>query len=630
MTSSRSAKSPRTPRGSSAARAEPVDDVTAYALAVQAGEIIAGPHVRAAADRHLDDLEKGTDRSLYFDAGAAQDFFDFCAECCTVTVNGRSVPFILSPAQRFKYGSIFGWKVAEGNALDFEPGTRRFRTAFIEEGKGNGKSPGAAAVGLYFMLADGEANAEVYAAGSKKDQAMVLFRDAVSMVTNSPELSSRVVKSGVRPVWQLSFVPSNSFFKPIANDEGQSGPRPSCGLIDEIHEHKDRYTVDMIEAGFKSRAQPLLFIITNSGTDRQTVAYEYHEHACHVAAREVEDDSFFAYVCALDDGDDPFTDESCWAKANPEIDVILKRSYVRKRVADALHQPSKQNDVMRLNFCIWTEADRAWMTKAAWERTERRPPHRKRDLVIEDFVGAEAYGGLDLSFSQDLTARAIDFPETIAGALHHHLFLTFWTPEETLLERERRDRVPYSLWVKQGLLTPTQGKIVQMGEVGRQLHEDQERFDLRFVAFDRYRHKDLKDRMADGGFDPPMIEHPQGFRRAARLDEATAIRFGLFDEKGSPAENPLWMPSSIEEFEHSIIEERLWTPVNAVLRWNIAGVTPRDDPAGTGNKVFDKRKATGRIDGAVAAAMAIGAAAARFTDGGSALLDFLANPVMTR
>jgi phage terminase large subunit-like protein len=113
------------------------DDVTAYALDVVAGDIIAGPHVRAACRRHLNDLETGADRGLWFDVEAARDFFDFCAQLCTVLVQGETVPFILSPAQRFKYGSIFGWRRADG--------WRRFRTAFIEEGKGNGKSPGAAA-----------------------------------------------------------------------------------------------------------------------------------------------------------------------------------------------------------------------------------------------------------------------------------------------------------------------------------------------------------------------------------------------------------------------------------------------------------------------------------------------------
>lgn len=594
--------------------------MTAYAVAVLNGEIVAGPHVRAACERHLADLEHGEARGLYFDREAAEDFFGFCEEVCTVLADGETAPFILTPTQRFITGSIFGWKRANGR--------RRFRTCYIEQGKGNGKTPLAAAVGLYGLVADGEERSEIYSASTKKDQAMIMFRDAVSMVNNSPELATNIVKSGGNPVWQLTYHPSSSFFKPIANDDGQSGPRPHFGLVDELHEVKDAYTIKMLAAGFKARTQPLLFMITNSGFDRTTICWEYHEHAIKVAAQEVEDDSFFALVCSLDDGDDPFTDESCWIKTNPELGVVIKDEYLRSRVQTAMMLPSDQNEVLRLNFCVWTDADKAWITTHAWERCEARPKHRKRDLVLADFKGERAWGGLDLSFSQDLTARALVFRESVAGQVHLYGFLKFWTPQKTLLERERRDRVPYTQWVRDGWMEATPGPVIPMAAVGRQLQQDAKDFDLQFFAFDRYRHKDLNERMMEAGFDPPMIEHPQGFRRASRLTHDEAARFGYYDERGEPHENPLWMPGSIEELETAIVEGRFWTPKHPVLRWNVASVMPRDDPAGTGNKVFDKRKATGRIDGAVALAMATGAAMARFNSAEGALDDFLRNPVM--
>lgn len=595
------------------------------------GEIIAGPHVRDACARHLKDIRESNQTGLRWNPQAAQDFFDFCEQVCTVMVDGETAPFILSAAQKFIAGSIFGWKRQNGY--------RRFRVAYVEIGKGNGKSPLAGAIGLYGLVADGEERAEIYAAATKKDQAMILFRDAVSMVKNSPALNSRLAKSGGDDnVWNLAYLPTASFFRPIANDNGQSGPRPHFFLVDELHEHKDGGVVRMGKAGFKARVEPLLLLITNSGSDRQTVCWEYHKHAIEVAGGEKIDSEFFAYVCALDDGDDPFTDRSCWIKANPELGNVIKEDYLQSQVNDALALPSQQNTVLRLNFCIWTDADRAWMTREAWERCERLPtmawgaaPQKIRPaLVPEDFLGCVGYGALDLSYSLDLTARALAFSDTVAGIQHHYLFMHFWSPRATMLARARKDQVPYELWAEGGLLEATPGKVIPMAAVGRVLARDCDMFDLRFFAYDRYRHKDLSDKMKDVGFDPPMIEHPQGFRRANRLEHDVAARFALYDEFGKPAENPLYMPASIEEFEHAIIEERLHTPKHEVLRWNIAGVTPRDDPAGTGNKVFDKRKATGRIDGAVAAAMAIGAATARFVDHGSSFDDFLSNPVMTR
>lgn len=603
------------------------DDVTAYALDVVAGDIVAGPHVRAACQRHLNDLENGAERGLWFDIGAARDFFDFCATLCTVLVDGATQAFILSPAQRFKYGSLLGWKRDDG--------WRRFRTAYVEEGKGNGKSPGAAALGLYGLTADGEERAEIYAAATKKDQAMILFRDAVSMRANSDALRGALTPSGGNPVWQLTFLRTASFFKPIANDDGQSGPRPHFALVDEVHEVKDRYVIEMLKAGFKARKQPILFMITNSGSDRQSVAYEYHQHGIAVCHGEAEDDSFFAYICALDDGDDPFEDESCWIKANPEIGNVIQPSYLRSQVEAAKMLPSYQNTVLRLNFCVWTDADRAWITRQAWEAcevTEARPAPRARGPVSvlreEDFHGEKAFGGLDLSWSQDLTARANTFVDSIAGVDHLYSFVKFWTPGETLRQRAARDRVPYEQWVSEGWLETTPGKVVPMQAIGRQLHQDQTDFALQFVAYDRYRHKDLEDKLAEEGWNPPMLEHPQGFRRFSKIDPVLAAVHGWYDERGQVVENPLWMPGSIEAWEHAIIEERWHTPPNPVLRWNVAGVFPQPNPSGTGDIIFNKRKATGRIDGAVACAMSVGAAVARFGPEGSALDDFLANPVM--
>lgn len=599
------------------------DHVTAYALDVEAGHIVAGPHVRAACRRHLDDLKTGADRGLWFDVEAAQDFFDFCATLCTVLVAGETQPLILSPAQRFITGSVFGWKRADG--------WRRFRQAFVEMGKGNGKSPLAAAIGLYGLIADGEERAEIYAAATKKDQAMILFRDAVSMRAGSDALRGALTPSGGNPVWQLTYLRTASFFKPIANDDGQSGPRPHIGLIDEVHEIKDAYTIRMLKAGFKARKQPLLFMITNSGSDRTSVAWEYHQLGIEVCNGDKQDDAAFYYICALDDGDDPFADESCWIKANPELGNIIDHDYIRKEVGDAKLLPSAQNTALRLNFCVWTDADRAWITRDAWEAcevTDRKPCPRGSVLRIEDFRGAKAWGGLDLSWSQDLSARVLTFKDTEAGAETLYSFPTFWTPADTMRARMKTDQVPYDQWVDEGFIEGTPGKVIPMQAIARQLHRDQNDFDLQFVAYDRYRHKDLEGRMSEEGYDPPMLEHPQGFRRFSKLDERLAYQHGWFDERGNIIDNPLWMPGSIEAWEHAIIEGRWFTPPNPVLRWNVAGVFPQPNPSGTGDIIFNKRKATGRIDGAVACAMSVGAAVARFGPEGSALDDFLSNPVM--
>lgn len=195
------------------------------------------------------------------------------------------MPFYLAPWQTFVVGSLFGWMT--------EDGYRRFRLAYIETGKGSGKSPLVAGIGLYGLVSDGENRAEIYAAATKRDQAMILFRDAVSMVSMSPHMSSRVVQSGRdEKVWNLYYPNTKSFFKPISADEGQSGPRPHIGLLDELHEHKTATTVNMMRAGTKNRRKAMVVMITNSGSDKKTVCGQYHDLGVRICAGKEDDDSF--------------------------------------------------------------------------------------------------------------------------------------------------------------------------------------------------------------------------------------------------------------------------------------------------------------------------------------------------
>jgi phage terminase large subunit-like protein len=337
------------------------DHVLEYVKAVLSGAEVAGPHVRAACERHLRDLEHGHKRGLRFHQPAADRVFGYFETVLRLSegqFEGR--PFILHPSQKFILGSIFGWqKYDEKEGLWL----RRFRRAYIEEGKGNGKSPLAGGIGLYAMSADGEARAQVYSAGANKDQAKILFNDAVSMAKQSTELAKRITFSGKSNVYNMAMLSgkqAGSFFRPISREAGKrgSGPRPHFALCDEIHEYPDRNTMEMLERGFKSRLQPLLLMTTNSGTDRNSICFEEHEHARKVAYGShnygVDDDTTFSYVCALDDGDDPLKDPSCWRKANPLLGVIIKEEYLAGVVKQALDIPGKQNAILRLHFCVWT------------------------------------------------------------------------------------------------------------------------------------------------------------------------------------------------------------------------------------------------------------------------------------
>lgn len=568
------------------------DPATAYAQAVEAGEIVAGPHVRAAARRHLDDLENGPKRGLVWDAEAAERFYRFCRTVLRLSEGQfEGQPFELEPSQKFICGSLFGWKWAKS-------GKRRFRRAYIEQGKGNGKSPMVGAIGLYGLVADGEAGAQIYAAGATKEQAAILFRDAVGMVDKAPSLDRAIRRSGgPGREYNLAHMKSGSFFRPVSRETKKtgSGPRPHFALCDEIHEHPDGGVIEILERGFKFREQPLLIMITNSGSDRNSICWQERKHAVAVAHQERDDDLQFGYICALDDDDDAFNDPSCWIKANPLLGVTITEEYLAIQVKQAKDIAAKANGIRRLHFCEWTDSETAWISRAMWASVECA------DLVIEDFEGKRCWGGLDLSAKTDLTAKALLFDDGVTedGKPKFAAFVHGYTPADTLQARVEKDGAPYDLWVDAGFLTATPGKKTRLDFVAQDLLNDAELYDLDFVAYDNFLIGDFEAILGDMGSSLPILDHPQGWNKRKRETE-------------DGEEIQLWMPGSIDELETLIMEGRIRVHMNPALQTAVMSATFDRSPADL--RRFTKHKATGRIDMAVALAMAVGAATARSSD----------------
>lgn len=546
------------------------DPATAYAEAVRDGDIVAGPYVRAACRRHLGDLTHAPARGYSWRPDLAERAFAFFREI--LRLNGgqfEGQPFVLEPWQAFVVGSIFGWVDADGY--------RRFQVAYMEAGKGNGKSPLASGIGLYMMIADREARAEIYAAASKRDQAMVLFRDAVAMVDQSPALTAVVHRAGGNNPWNLAY--EGSFFRPIASDDGQSGPRPHCALVDELHEHRDGAVLEMLRAGFKFRRSPLMFITTNSGFDRTTVCWLYHDKAVKVAHGTLQDDAFFSYVCALDPGDDPMNDEACWIKTNPNLGTSIRLPYVRGQVSEAKMMPAKESSVRRLQFCEWVDAESPWISGDAWRAIE---VDRPADLLAWLSPNREPLTlAVDLSMTTDLSALAI--AAEVDGQVR--AAVEFWTPADTMRARAERDKVDYPLWVNQGHMVGVPGSALdyapiaaRIGAIGR------DRQILRLV-FDRYKMAYLRTELDELGITIETVEHPQTFVRS----------------KGSW----LWMPESINQIEAAILHQTMAVVRNPAMTFAAASAVANTDDQG--NRCFSKRKSTGRIDGLVALTMAVGA-----------------------
>ena len=562
------------------------DAATQYALEVVAGERIAGPHVRGQCARHLRDMAEGHKRGLVWnveESEKAQGFFEDVLKLNGGDYEGK--PFELLPWQKFVVGSLFGWHGVDGY--------RRFRNAYVETAKGSGKSPLAAGLGMKGLVADNEPRAEIYSAATKKDQAMILFRDAVAMVDQSPELSKRLTKSGTgERCWNLAYTAKGSFFRPISSDDGQSGPRPHIGLIDELHEHKTNTVVEMMRAGTKSRRQALIFMITNAGHSRMGPCWGYHEYGAKVAAGEVEDDAFFPYICSLDEGDDPFADESCWAKANPSLqDADLPgMKYIREQVVEAKGMPSKEAIVRRLNFCQWTDAESPWISGEVWRGAQR-------DFDWKDLRGRRAVAGLDLSSTTDLTGLVFLVEPIEAG--EPWLLVPFaWLPDVELQRKADTDRVPYIQWRAEGYLDTTPGRAISKRVILQKLSAMCDFFDIICVGYDRWRIEDLMALAADDGISlPEMKPVGQGYKDF------------------SPA---------LETFERMLLNGEIAHAGHKVLDWCMSNAVIEQD--GAENRKLSKEKATGRIDLAVAAVMAAGLVNGA-SDDTEAFNDFITNPI---
>jgi len=541
--------------------------------------------VKLACERHLRDLEHGPARGLVWRLDMAmRNFRFFETVLCFAEGEFAGKPFLLQPWQKFIVGSLFGWYGADG--------FRRFRIAYIEAANGAGKSPLAAGIGLYGLIADDEPAAQIFSAAVVKDQAKILFHDAELMVAASPALSEHVE----RRVNNLAVLSTNSYFRPVSSEyRGLEGKRVHMALIDELHEHPSDVVYEKMRKGTKGGRNPLIFQITNSGYDRKSVCWQHHEYSEKVLSGGLENDSWFAYVCQLDacpscasaghmmansdcpDCDD-WRDESVWIKANPNLGVSVPVKYLREQVEEALGMPSKRNIVLRLNFCLWTQQATKWLNMEAWAACAGKvDPNKLR--------GRPCFAGLDLASTSDLCALVLYFPpqetDEPGQALAH-----FWAPEEAILQRARRDRVPYDLWQQQGYLTATEGNVTDYDVIRRDVNELAAIYVIRELAFDPYNATQLSTQLQGDGLH--MVAFRQGF---------------------------LSMSPAAKELERLLGNKGIAHGDNPVLTWNASNVTVVQDAAG--NSKPDKEKSTERIDGIVALVMALGRATVSEGDGRS-------------
>lgn len=525
-----------------------------YVDDVLSGEVVVCRWVRLACERHRRDLETGGERGLFFDERAAKIAIAFFQVLRHWKGEWAGRPVALEPWQQFMIWSLFGWKR--------ENGARRFRQAYVEVPRKNGKTTVAAGIGLLMMLVDNEPGAEIYTAATKRDQARIAHKDAAEMVRQSPELRQMVTRFKDN----LHVVESASKFEPLGRDaDSTDGLNIHGAICDEVHAWKSRDLWDKIETATGARRQPLVLGITTAGYDRQSLCFNLHDYTEKVVSGVIEDDSFFGLIYTIDEGDD-WTDEAVWFKANPNLGVSKKLHDMRTLAARAKEMPTALNAFLRLHLNVWTQASERWIHPDKWRACGREPvPSR------EALAGRRCFGGLDLSSTLDVTAWVLVFPP-VAADEPWWVLPRFWIPEENILDRVRRDRVPYDVWVRDGWMEATPGAVVDYDWIEHAIRADAAAFDLAEAAFDPWNATSVSNHLLDEGV--KMVEFRQGY---------------------------VSMNPAMKAMEVAIAEQRLGHGNHPVLNWMADNLVARMGPAG--NVKPDKNESSEKIDGMVALVM---------------------------
>lgn len=523
------------------------DPVTEYAKNVTSGKIAACLFVKQAAARHLEDLK---DKRFVWDLKTALIHIRFFRQLRHFKGSYAGRRFDLEDWQQFVVGSIYGWKWKES-------GRRRFRYAYAEIPRKNGKTTLGAGIGLIGLM--GEPGAEVYSLATKEDQARLSWDSGVQFIKDSKRLSS-VLRVRTKIV---HFDKLASFWRPLGSDsKTQDGLNPSTAIIDELHAWKGRDLYDVIDDAQGGRDNPLMFMITTAGYDQTSIGFETHEHAKQVLNKTIQDDSFFAIIYTIDDPEKWDCEEE-QKKANPNYGNGKSAEYMRDQTHRARSSLSKRNAFLNKQLNVWTNAATAFLSDGDWDDCGH-------DFSEETLYGKEAYCGLDLSNRVDLSAFALYFPHV------HALLVRFWMPEETIYKRSLEDHVPYKVWAQQGFIKTTAGNAIDYETIENDIREDLKRFDIREVGYDPWNATQTAVRLGDEGVQ--MSEVRQGM---ASLSEPT------------------------KELERLVISGFLRHNRNPVLDWMAKNVSVKEDENGNKRPVKPASKSRFRIDGISATVMAL-------------------------
>lgn len=490
----------------------------------------------------------------YFDRAAGERVCAFIERFCRHS-KGRwaGKPFILLRWQRDLIVTLYGWLRPDG--------TRRFRSAYVEVPKKNGKSALVAALVVYHLVADNEQGPEVYIAAVDRKQASIIYEEARRMVEASPDLKSRL--KPIPSAKRITYPKANGVALAVSADApSQDGVSSSFTIFDELHRQRNHSLWEVFEFAGAARAQPLRVSITTAGEARRGVCWEQHEYSRAILSGQLRDIGHFAVIYAADEGDDPGAVET-WAKANPSLGETLRVEDLREAFEACEGSPRKLAVFKRFRLNLWTMAESRFFDMDRWDACAGDP------FDLEELRGAVCYGGLDLASTTDLAALAfLMYSEDLS---RFRCFLRFYLPEDNIEALEKRDQVPYGQWVREGWIVATDGNVIDYDRIRADVSDlvDGYSIDLRRMNADPYNATQLGGQLIADGIRLEFLR--QGF---LSLNEPT------------------------KELERWVLSGRINHGGNPVLDWNAENAVAETDAAG--NIKLSKSKSTKKIDGLAA------------------------------
>lgn len=515
--------------------------------------------------------EDAIEQGYYFDERAAKRVINFFERYLKHTISPYTgKPFILLDWQKYSLiAPLFGWKRRDG--------TRRFRVAYVEIPKKNGKSMLCSGISLYLLCADGEQGGQIYAVAAERSQAGIVFDESAKMIYKSPALKKRL--NPTKSTKTIYHAKSNSIYKALSAEAPTKEGLNIHGLIfDELHAQAKRDLWDTLRYGGAAREQPLIISITTAGFDRTTICWEQHEYARRILKGQIFDPSFFALIYSTnwedtearntDEEEVDWRSEKAWFMANPSLGHTIKLDDFRQECLAAQESPQQENTFKRYRLNIWTRAETRWFGIDKWKACGG-------EFDIEMIKNRRCYGGLDMASVEDLASFSLVF-EPGEDKIMYVLSWSF-CPLENLWKRVKKYHVPYDRWVEDGYLIATDGNAIDEEFILKKIKELKDEFlKMQFIGFDRWGALNITINLEKEGI--KVIPIGQGF-------------------------SSLSAPS--KTLEAAVLDETLRHGDNPVLSWAADNVVVARDAAGNLKPV--KNKSTEKIDPIVSVVNAIAA-----------------------